>query len=334
MVWQRWDEAWCSALYGPGGFYRRSEPAAHFATAAQGLGTTGRLLAEALVELAGRHGLSRIVEVAAGRGELLTQLADTLAEREHGSAVPRWSGHAPAVTELVGVDIVDRPAGLPSAVRWVRSPGGAALPGTLADLTDTLVVAHEWLDVVPCPVAARGADGTWRHVLVARSGAEAPGPPVEGAELGWLTRHLPDRVARAEIGLPRDTAYADLVSRVRTGAVLVIDYGHTARSRPETGTLTGYRDGTQVPPVPDGSCDLTAHVAMDSLGCDRLRSQREALLDLLGPVPLPPHALSRTDPAAYLRLLTRSNAAATLTASAGLGGFWWAMSHPGRGDLG
>lgn len=326
MTWQRWDEAWRHALYGPDGFYRRAAPAEHFATSAQGLGSSGELLAEALLELAGRHGLTRIVEVAAGRGELLTALTAAWTRRP---ATP----HSP-VTSLLGLDVVERPDGLPPTVSWLRSPGGAALPDVLTGLTDTLVVAHEWLDVVPCPVAVRGADGSWRHVLVAENGGERPGPPVEGPQLEWLSLHVPDHVERAEIGLPRDTAYADLVSRVETGLVLIVDYGHTAGTRPPGGTLTGYRDGSQVRAVPDGSCDLTAHVAVDSLGADQLRTQREMLHELLGPAELPPHELSRTDPTAYLHLLTRANLQATLTSSTGLGGFWWAMSlrhGPGLG---
>lgn len=316
MTWQRWDEAWQSALYGPHGFYRRSAPADHFATAAQGLGHTGALLAEALLALAHRHRLHRIVEVAAGRGELLVELA------RHGDL------------ELTGVDVVDRPAELPETITWLRAPGGDALPVGLAGLTDTLLLAHEWLDVVPCPVASREPDGTWRHVLVADDGSERTGPPVEAEELLWLLTHVPPQVDRSEVGLSRDQAHADLVSRVDSGLVVIVDYGHTADTRPTRGTLTGYRDGGQVPPVPDGSCDLTAHVAVDSLGADELTPQREVLHDLLGRPTLPPHALSQTDPTAYLESLSRANALATLTSAAGLGGFWWAMTLRGGDDLG
>ncbi|WP_109473440.1 SAM-dependent methyltransferase [Ornithinimicrobium cavernae] len=330
MTWQRWDDAWRSALYGPEGFYRRSAPAEHFATSAQGLGTTGALLAEALLVLADRHGLTRIVEVAAGRGELLHELAraDRLTPAD-----PQTRGGRRAV-DLVGVDVVVRPDHLPDGTGWLRSPGGPGLPEGLRDLTDTLVVAHEWLDVVPCPVATRQADGTWRHLQVRPDGAERTGPPVDGADLDWLSRHVPDHVGRAEVGLPRDTAYAELVSRVTQGVVLVVDYGHTRDTRPRDGTLTGYRDGAQVTPVPDGSCDLTAHVAVDTLGAELLRTQREALHDLLGPADLPPHELARADPAAYLHSLSRANAVATLTRPTGLGGFWWAMTLRGAGHLG
>lgn len=328
MGWQRWDVAWQHALYGPDGFYRRSAPADHFATSAQGLGTTGTLLAQALLELANRHGLTRIVEVGAGRGELLTGLSRALHEAAGVTA-------RPAGTELIGVDIVDRPAHLPDDIGWLRSPGGARLPDELTGLAATLVVAHEWLDVVPCPVVARAPDdGRWHHVEVDAAGMERKGPLAEGADLAWLADHVPDHVQRAEVGLPRDVAHADLLARVDQGLVLAVDYGHTAATRPQGGTLTGYRDGTQVPPVPDGSCDLTAHVAVDSLGAGALRTQREALHDLLGRPTLPPHELSATQPAAYLDALGRANALATLTRPGGLGDFWWATTLRGGGHLG
>ena len=44
-----------------------------------------------------------------------------------------------------------------------------------------------------------------------------------------------------------------------------MDYGHLAAARPPAGTLAAHRAGRLVPPVPDGSCDLTADVAWDSL---------------------------------------------------------------------
>lgn len=325
MTWRRWDVAWQEALYGPSGFYRRAAPADHFATSAQGLGRAGQLLAEALLTLAARHGLTRIVEVAAGRGELLTDLA----RARDRAPLPDADG-----VHLTGTDIVDRPPDLPPDVHWIIAPGGAALPEELTGLTDTLLLAHEWLDVVPCPVVERGEDGTWRHLEVDPEGIERVGAPVGDPELSWLATHLPDSVHRAEVGRERDLAYQDLVSRVGHGLVVAIDYGHTYPARPRTGTLTGYRGGVQVPPRPDGTCDLTAHVAVDTLGADQLHTQREALLDLLGPAPLPPHGLSRTDPTAYLGHLTRANTQATLTRTGGLGDFFWAVALRDGAHLG
>lgn len=321
MTAQRWDVAWQAALYGPQGFYRGAAPAEHFATSAQGLGGAGDLLAQALLTLADRHELHRIVEVAAGRGELLTALAR--------APRPGLGG-----VHLAGVDVVERPADLAEAIDWILSPGGSALPSELDGLTDTLLLAHEWLDVVPCPVATREAEGTWRHVLVATDGTEHRGEPVSGPELDWLRAHVPDHVGRAEIGLSRDSAYQDLVQRVETGLVVAVDYGHTRANRPGEGSLTGYRSGTQINPVPDGSCDLTAHVAVDSLGAARLTTQRDVVHDLLGRAEIPAHALASADPAAYLAQLSRANAVATLTRPGGLGDFWWAMTPRGAVSLG
>lgn len=319
MTWTSWQAAWQKALYGADGFYRRAEgPAGHFTTSAQGIPGAGRILAQAVLVLADRHGLSTIVEIGAGRGELLREL--------HGIDRTRT---------LRGVDVVDRPTDLPDRVDWLRSPGGPGLPAELTGLDEVLVIAHEWLDVVPCPVVLRSRDGVWRYADVdPATGDERAGEPVSGADLDWLGLHVPDHVRRAEVGHPRDTAYSDLCSRVLRGLVVAVDYGHTHDDRPRAGTLIGYRDGASVPPVPDGSCDLTAHVAVDSLGADHLVRQREMLHDLLGRWPLPDHDLARTDPRPYLRELQQANAMATLTAPAGLGSFWWATTLRGSDDLG
>lgn len=321
-----WAQAWQEALYGRHGFYRTYAPAQHFHTSAQGIPGAGRVLAEALAALCRRHGLDRVVDLGAGRGELLARVRQL----------------APDL-RLHGVDVVDRPAGA-AVDRWTRSPGGgASLPSELRDLRSVLVLAHEWLDVVPCPVVARDGQGVWRGLAVGADGTEVLGPPLAGADLAWAQRWLGPRVRRAEVGRPRDLAAEDLVGRVVDGVVVLVDYGHEAADRPTDGTLTGYRAGRQVDPVPDGRRDLTAHVAWDSL-VDRLRgpgrggrrvevtatTQREALLDLLSddgsdPLAPVPHRLARADPAAYLDLVARRAALTALTAPGGLGDFRWAL---------
>jgi SAM-dependent MidA family methyltransferase len=308
-----WELAWHDALYGAHGFYRETAgPAAHFATATHG--PTGAVLAEALVTLADQRGLTHVVDVGAGRGELLGHL--------HGAG--------PSL-RLTGVDVVPRPAGLPVGVEWLVSPGGADLPPELTHLRSALVVAHEWLDVVPCPVAEVDEDGVLRHRLVDRTGREEWGSPVSGRELEWTRTHWPTEHPgeRIEIGLPRDLAWAGLLERLDTGLAVAVDYGHRRDHRPREGTLTAYRSGRQVTPVPDGNCDLTAHVAMDSLAHTELVDQRTALrrLGVLGETP--PIELARTNPPAYLRALERSGAAAMLTARDGFGDFLWVFSPVG-----
>lgn len=314
-----WEQAWQDALYGPDGFYRAFLPGQHFATSAQGIPGGGEVLAAAVVELARRHGCSSVVDVGAGGGELLAEVRAL----------------APDL-RLTGVDVVDRSgthaAGVVDA--WLLSPGGAALPETLTGLTDTLLVAHEWLDVVPCPVVERDGAGVWREVLVGPYGTESTGPEVGGEDLAWLVRWVPDHVHRAEVGLPRDRAAADLLSRLGTGVMLLVDYGHERATRPVHGTLAAFRDGREVVPVPDGSCDLTAHVSVDSL-VDRVRllhgagqpdvlPQRVALARLLPGADDPvPHELARREPSAYLRAVARRAAVRALGDRGGLGEFTW-----------
>lgn len=308
-----WEQAWTDALYGEGGFYRRPEgPAGHFATSANG--PAADLLAGALLELARRHDFTTIIDVGCGRGELLGALA----------------AQADPSAHLVGVDVVERPSGLPARVEWVRSPGGADLPD-LGSPTDALVVAHEWLDVVPCPVVEADEHGILRTVLVDATGTEALGDRLDGDDLRWADEHWPGPRSpgdRVEVGRTRDAAYAGLVGRVASGLVVAVDYGHERGTRPAAGTLVGFVDGTSCAPVPDGRCDLTAHVAMDSLGADELRSQREVLRELGVDGTRPPLDVARTDPAGYLADLARASRAAALT-GAGPGDFVWASRRVG-----
>ncbi|MGN6301863.1 MAG: SAM-dependent methyltransferase [Angustibacter sp.] len=322
MTFVGWDVAWHEALYGPQGFYRRpSGPAAHFRTSVH----ASPLFADALLRLAQRAGLTRVVDVGSGRGELLKAL--------------QRSAYARGLTiELVGCDVVDRPTDLPTGVEWVRSDGGTDVPESLRPwASEALVVAHEWLDDVPCAVAERAADGTWRRVEVEPgTGRERLGGRVESDEQDWLERWWPSPDAqagdRAEVGTTRDDAWASLVRLAPRSLLLAVDYGHDRAGRPPSGTLTGYRDGSLCAAVPDGSCDVTAHVAVDAVAAageaagavaTLLATQREALhaLGVDGRPPRPDGAT--TDPVGYLHRLSAASHAAELTDRTGLGAFRW-----------
>lgn len=310
---QTWERAWSEALYGPAGFYRRPEgPAGHFGTSAQGSGAD--LLAEALLELARRESLTTVVDVACGRGELLRSLA----------------AQADSSVTLIGCDVVERPVDLPERVRWVTSPGGRDLPD-LGSPTDALVLAHEWLDVVPCHIAQADPAGVLCTVLVEPDGTERLGDRLTAADLEWADRwwpgpHSPDD--RVEIGRTRDEAFSSLVGRMGSGLLIAVDYAHTRDDRPPTGTLIGFAEGQVCPPVPDGSCDITAHVAMDSLDADAVLTQRVILRDLGIDGSRPPIETARTDPAGYLAALSRASVAASLTGP-GAGDFLWALRRVG-----
>ncbi|HEX8971596.1 SAM-dependent methyltransferase, partial [Oryzihumus sp.] len=299
------------------GLYRQpAGPAGHFATSAQGAPGLGPVLAGALVRWMRSEGLTTFVDVGCGRGELLAHV------------------HAlDAAVRCVGVDVVPRPEDLPGPVEWVESPGGPDLPESLAGLTDALVLANEWLDVVPCPVAEVDDAGVLRVVLVdPDDGSERLGPALEGPDLLWCQRYWPVVGAspgdRVEVGRARDEAWAALLGRLGPGVAVAVDYGHVSGDRPAAGTLTGFRAGHHVVPVPDGSCDITAHVAMDSLPHDELLDQRTALRRLgVDGSARPGYELARADPTAYLRALGEASAAAALTARGWLGDFLWAVTR-------
>jgi SAM-dependent MidA family methyltransferase len=314
-IWRTWREAMSSALYGPDGFFRTQAPADHFRTSVH----VSPVYAEALLTLARRHGLDSVVDVGAGRGELLTTLLQLDPE-----------------LELYGVEVAERPSSLPAAVTWV---------GRLPEVSGALVVANEWLDNVPLDVAEVDADGVARLVLVdvtSADGEERLGDPVSGADEAWLRRWWPLDDAppgsRAEIGRPRDEAWAEAVRRVREGVLVAVDYGHLAGDRPYGGSLTGYRGGQVVDPVPDGSRDVTAHVAIDAVaaageaeGATRttLARQGDALRSLGLDPRRPPLAMARTDPAGYLAALARASEQSELVAPGGLGDFRWLQQQRG-----
>jgi len=315
VTWTPWIQAWDQALYGESGFYRQAAgPAGHFSTASQGMPQIGELLARALLELMDQEGLDTFVDMGCGRGELLEQV------HRLGPQV-----------RCIGVDIVARPQ-LSEPIGWFQSPGAEQLPDELDGLTETLVFAGEWLDVVPCPIAELDEHGELREVLVnVLTGDERLGDPVSDTDRQWCQWFWPigrlEPGDRVEIGETRDTAWDDLVSRVASGLAVAVDYGHTIDSRPAPGTLTGFKHGRQVLPVPDGSCDLTAHVAMDSLTHDQLMDQRTALRQLGISGQTPPYDLARSHPSAYLQGLSTASAATALTARGGLGDFLWAFTQ-------
>jgi SAM-dependent MidA family methyltransferase len=303
-----------AGLYGPDGFFVRDPdgPARHFRTSVH----ASPLFAGALLRLVeridaalGRPKVFDLVDVGAGRGELLGTLHALL---------PR---DLAARARLTGVEVATRPPGLDAAIRW--------RPDVPDDVVG-LLVATEWLDNVPLDVVDRDEAGRLRKVLVdPATGGESLGGPADAADLFWLRRWWPEP-ERAEIGWPRDAAWAEAVHQVRRGCALAVDYGHHRATRPAYGTLTGFRGGRQVRPVPDGSCDVTAHVAMDAVAVAagtpyRMIRQRAALKALGVDGARPPLDLARSDPAGYVRALAAAGAAAELTEPAGLGGHWWLL---------
>lgn len=192
----------------------------------------------------------------------------------------------------------------------------------LPDRLEGLVIANELLDNIPCEIAE--LDDVPRYVLADGS----LGPVVEGNDLTWMTEwwELDEPGDRAEIGSARDDFWAGVVDRLEHGTAIAIDYGHVRADRPPYGSLAGYRDGRDCDPVPDGTCDITAHVAVDSVAAavgGTVTSQRDALRALGLDATRPAHALATSDPQRYLAELSAAGEAAELLDPAGLGGFSW-----------
>ncbi|MFG2110599.1 SAM-dependent methyltransferase [Micromonospora chersina] len=337
-----------TALYGPDGFFVSGPgPAAHFRTSVHAspvfASCLARLVAALDLEL-GQPARFDVVDVGAGRGELLRSLSVAvgapLAER----------------VRLVAVEKAPRPDDLPPEIEWVDE-----IPQGITGL----LVATEWLDNVPLDIAVHTPEG-WRYLLVnPATGEESTGNPVSPEDADWLNQWWPspsptaplikefasemgpesdakllinEAGGRGEVGRSRDEAWVDAVGRLDRGLALSVDYGHLRDGRPVGGTLTGYRGGRQVSPVPDGSCDVTAHVAMDSVASAGERvarcaytlvSQREGLRALGADGGRPPLSLASRDPAGYLRALAAASAVAELTDPAGLGGHWWLLQPVG-----
>ncbi|MFF8788513.1 SAM-dependent methyltransferase [Streptomyces sp. NPDC015125] len=331
--WCGWREATERALYGPDdGFYTRPGgpgPAGHFRTSVH----ASPLYADAVATLLrrvdtalGRPDELALVDVGAGRGELLTGVLAALPEEVAARLRP------------CAVERAVRPEGLDPRIAW---RGELPAPGSVTGL----LFANEWLDNVPVDVVETDADGVPRRVLVRADGTERLGEPVDGGDAQWLGRWwapppAPDGAVspglRAEIGRPRDEAWARAVRALRAGLAVAVDYAHERGGRPLFGTLTGFRDGREVAPVPDGSCDITAHVALDACAgpsAQRL-TQRAALRALGVDGRRPPLALAATDPAGYVRALSAAGAAAELTDPAGLGGFGWLLEPVGEACAG
>lgn len=318
-----------AALYGPGGFYARGEPPArHFRTSVHvSPGFAGAVL-ELLRQVdaaLGRPERIDLVDVGAGRGELLAQVLTAAAEP--GQAAPGLAGRIAACA----VEVAPRPAGLDPRIRWQPVPP-AGITG--------LVVASEWLDNVPLDVVELTAAGPAVIQVDPATGAERPHGDPGPADLAWIRAWWPLRACgeRAEVGRTRCAAWAGVIRGIDRGVAVAADYGHVKTARPCCGTLTGYLEGRAVPALPDGSRDITAHVALDACAAAGttagasgtvLTTQRAALRELGLGARRPPPALAASDPEGYARALCQASRDAELLDAEGLGGFGWLIQAVG-----
>jgi len=353
---------------GPAGHFRTSVHASPLFAQA-----VARLLCR-VDEALGHPASLAFVDLAAGRGELvtgvLTALPAEVASRARGYAVERadrpagldhrieWLAEPPeGITGLlfanewldnVPVDVAEVDADGVVRLVLVRAEDGTERLGDPVEGADAEWLRRWWpLAGAPSagalPQGARAPSEEARTLpegaRTLREGGRAlyeggRAPSDEAATLPEEVHAPPSAGARAEIGHPRDAAWASAVSTLDRGLAVAVDYAHFAAGRPPFGTLTGFREGRETMPVPDGSCDITAHVALDActLPGGRVMTQRAALRALGVSGARPPLALASTDPTAYVRALASAGAAAELIAPGGFGDFGWLLQPVGFPD--
>lgn len=200
-----WREAMTRALYGDGGFFVRPDApgsAGNFRTSASAspIFAAGVLrLITAVDRELGHPDPLRVVDVGAGRGDLLRHLAalapDGLARR----------------LSLVAVELSPRPADLPPGIQWRPD---------LPPPDSGVLVATEWLDNIALDIAEVDEVGRLRYVLVEPdTGVESLGGPLDGQDAAWAARwwKTHDPGVRVELGAPRDAAWAAAVGVVTRG---------------------------------------------------------------------------------------------------------------------
>jgi SAM-dependent MidA family methyltransferase len=322
-----WRIAMAEALYGPGGFFTRTDgpggAGRHFRTSA----TASQLFASALARLLdevdeklGRPDELDLIDVGAGGGLLL--------HRTVALAPPRLARRIrPAAVELA-----PRPEQLPDHVAWLRA---LPPPGSVTGL----VIATEWLDNIPVDIAQLDANMTPRYVHVdCETGVETLAGVLDGADERWSAQWWPADALqpgmRIELGAPRDDCWASAVATLRAGLAVAVDYGHFRLARPPDGTLAGYRAGRRTVPVPNATMDLTVHVAVDALAAAGstvagrpaiVMTQAKALRSLGLDSSRPPLEVAQRDPISYVRALSMATQAAELMDPEGLGGHFWIM---------
>ena len=301
-----------------------------------------------------------VVDIGAGDGRLLSDLL-ALCRLEYPGLAARM--------RPIGIDVRRRPETADRQITWITGEAPAALHA-LAPMglpLEGVVIAHEWLDTIPCDVIEIGREGQPCIVLVDEAGNEFLGASLwdasrcaqEGLDpyplLDWLDRWWPSAMpttfldegpepvpgVRAEVGLTRDAALAVVAQSVRRGRIVVVDYCHTLEERNagrcDLGSLIAYGQGRAVDAIPDGSCDITAHVAIDSCAeaaMDALASlgrrasvtittQHDALASRGVTQRLPDIAMAKADSLGYARELAGATSAMELLDRNGLGAFTW-----------
>ncbi len=240
------------ALYDPEGFFGgqtlRSEKAGDFLTSPEVSRLFGETLARYVERIRDEIGEPfQLVEVAAGSGSLLRPLLDTI-------EVDALAVEASPAARRALQGLVDVSPELPETIRGV-------------------VIANELLDNLPMALAQK-TDSGWRERWVGADESELTFVDADPREevLAWLADYAGSvgEGGWVEVQLEARRWVADVLRRLESGALLLIDYGDTAENllpRRKDGTLRTYRAHHLGPHPLDepGETDITADVNFTAL---------------------------------------------------------------------
>lgn len=316
------------ALYGAGGFFvgdaLRSVKAGDFLTSPEVSPLFGATLAAFVTAEAGRLGaMPRVVEVGAGSGSLLKALLEIV-------DAEAWAVEVSMAAQIATSYVV-------GAERVVASLDDVPFDGPV------VVIANELLDNFPVAIAVR-TDSGWEERWIGVDDGDLclVAAPLRDEVADWVERYGGDVPVGGlvEAHVLGDAWFRDLLGRIETGTVCIIDYGDTAEAlvpRRSFGTLRTYRSHHRGPdPLAfPGETDITADVNFSSLlaicgelGWEATLQRQEDFLTEYGlraelsELRRQELALARDgDPMERLVVRSRKNEAETLLHSRGLGDF-------------
>jgi SAM-dependent MidA family methyltransferase len=262
--WLPFDAYMQLVLYAPGlGYYvagaRKFGAAGDFVTAPELTPLFAGSLAVQLGAIRERSG-GDVLELGAGTGRLAADLLPSLEASAPGAWRYRIVEPSPELRDRQQATIERDAAPFATRVEWIDS---------MPEHIDGVILMNEVLDAIPVHVVVRrGADWFERGVIDGLSGFAFEDRALgEGSLRRLAEARFPSGADyESELNPAAEALIEDLGRRLRSGAILVIDYGfprheyfHPQRT---TGTLIGhYRHRTHADPfLWPGLSDLTAHV--------------------------------------------------------------------------
>jgi SAM-dependent MidA family methyltransferase len=253
------------ALYAPSlGYYvagaRKFGSAGDFITGPELTPLYGAAIARQLARILEATGVQQVVELGAGSGALAASMLSALAAHGAPLAHYRILEVSPGLRAQQQATLGSMANATPAPVEWLDR-----LPPDI----DGVVVMNEVLDAIAPRVVAR-RNGSWyeRGVTWRDDALHFDERSLDDARLRATAeaRFPPQGDYVSEINLAAEALVATIGRRIRSGAVLIVDYGfprheyyHVQRRE---GTLVGhYRHRVHADPfLWPGLSDLTAHV--------------------------------------------------------------------------